>query len=153
MKKSDLFTSHVTCSAEETERLGKALGEILTENALLAFYGDLGSGKTTFIRGLTEAVGSIDSRCISSPTFNFLHIYEGNKTIYHFDLYRLPHRQEFFTTGFDEYLEAGGICCIEWAEKLYSTSELLSKHPQAILLEFSYEGPQGRRIEITRGAR
>jgi tRNA threonylcarbamoyladenosine biosynthesis protein TsaE len=144
--KDSLFTSHITYSSEETERLGKTLGEAVTENTILAFYGDLGSGKTTLIRGLAKAVGSIDPRCVSSPTFNFLHIYEGSKTIYHFDLYRLPSKQEFFAAGFDEYLQAGGICCIEWAEKL--DSELLSS---AISLRFSYEGPQGRLIEISRG--
>jgi tRNA threonylcarbamoyladenosine biosynthesis protein TsaE len=145
--KDSLFTSHITCSAEETERLGKAIGETVTKNAILALYGDLGSGKTTLIRGLAQAVKCVDPRCVSSPTFNFLHIYEGSTTIYHFDLYRLPNKQEFFAAGFDEYLQAGGICCIEWAEKL--DSKLLT---DVIVLRFSYEGPQSRRIEISRGA-
>jgi tRNA threonylcarbamoyladenosine biosynthesis protein TsaE len=140
--KNSLFASQ---SAEETQRLGKAFGETLKTNTIVAFYGDLGSGKTTFIRGLIEGVGSIDLRNVSSPTFNFLNIYEGKKTVYHFDLYRLPGKREFFAAGFDEYLSAGGICCIEWAEKL--EAELPEN---AILVSFSYAGLEGRQIEIKR---
>ena len=93
---------------------------MLSENATVAFFGDLGAGKTTFIRGLVEGAAHIDPRQVSSPTFSFLHIYEGLKKIYHFDLYRLPNEQEFLSSGFQDYLETDGICCIEWAEKIPS---------------------------------
>lgn len=139
---------HTTNSAEETHRLGKSFGQSLTQNAIIAFYGDLGAGKTTFIRGLVEGIGLMDPRVVSSPTFNFLNIYKGNITIYHFDLYKLPRKEEFFTAGFDEYFGAGGVCCIEWAEKL--ESEL---PPNSFLISFSYFGAEGRRIEISGGGK
>jgi tRNA threonylcarbamoyladenosine biosynthesis protein TsaE len=84
----------------------------------MALFGDLGSGKTTLIRGIAEGAGCTDLRGISSPTFNILNIYPGSKVVYHFDLYRLPCASEFFASGFDEYFTAGGLCCIEWAEKI-----------------------------------
>lgn len=132
----------ISQTAEDTKRLGKAIGETLPENAVLALYGDLGAGKTTFIRGLVEGIG-VDPRCVCSPTFNFLNIYEGNRTVYHFDLYRLPSAQEFFAAGFEEYLSAGGICCIEWAEKL---GDLMPQN--AIRVTFSYTGQESRSIEV-----
>jgi tRNA threonylcarbamoyladenosine biosynthesis protein TsaE len=139
-----IFGIHTTHSPEETHSLGKVLGEALKANAIVALYGDLGSGKTTFIRGLVEGFGSIDPRNVSSPTFNFLNIYEGIKMVYHFDLYRLPRREEFFAAGFDEYFSAGGVCCLEWAEKLET------QLPQnAYLVNFSYLGEEKRLIEIS----
>ena len=83
-----------------------------------AFFGDLGSGKTTFIKALVSKLSGIHPHEISSPTFTYLHIYEGNIPIFHFDLYRLQNHEDFLERGFDEYFEAGGICCIEWAERI-----------------------------------
>jgi tRNA threonylcarbamoyladenosine biosynthesis protein TsaE len=139
---------HIPNSAEETYHLGKTFGKQLTENTIVAFFGDLGAGKTTFIRGLVEGVGGIDINTVCSPTFNFLNIYQGAKTIYHFDLYRLPREKEFMSAGFDEYFNAGGICCIEWAEKV---EQLLPTGTIAIKLEHLVEG--SRRMQIIRGKR
>ena len=105
-------------SLEEMHRYARSFGALLPAKAVVAFFGDLGVGKTTFIRGLTEGISGIDSREVSSPTFGFLHIYQGAKTVFHFDLYRLPSEKEFLLSGFDEYLDSDGICCIEWAEKI-----------------------------------
>lgn len=85
---------------------------------MLTFSGDLGAGKTTFIRSLVEGATHLSSREITSPTFNYLHIYHGANTVYHFDLYRLKTARDFFSAGFSDYLEVDGICCIEWAEKI-----------------------------------
>lgn len=112
--------THQTESAEQTHQLGKLFGTSLRPGAIIAFHGDLGAGKTTFIRGLVEGTSSGDSREISSPTYSFLNIYQGKVAVYHFDLYRLPREEEFINAGFHEYLDAGGICCIEWAEKIPS---------------------------------
>ncbi len=138
--------THTTHSAEETHRLGRALGESLIENTIIALHGDLGAGKTTFIRGLVEGIGAIDPRNVSSPTFTYLNIYQGNQVVYHFDLYRLPRKEEFFAAGFDEYFHAGGVCCLEWAEKLE-----YDLPAGAYLVNISYFGAEGRQIEISKG--
>lgn len=104
---------------------------------MVALFGELGSGKTTFVKGLAS------SENVSSPTFNFLHIYPG--PLYHFDLYRLISEGDFLALGFQEYFNAGGICCIEWSEKIPS---LLPK--EAIRIYFEHAGGDKRTIAIER---
>lgn len=133
-----------TSSAEETHCAGKELGSQLKAGHILALEGDLGAGKTTFIRGIAEGIGGgIDPRSVSSPTFIFLHTYEGALPLYHFDLYRLPSPEEFVRAGFDEYLYGKGVCCIEWAEKI---RPLLP--PSAWIVTFSYLGANERMITV-----
>lgn len=136
--------SHLALSADETFQLGRSFGSSLPKNAVIALFGDLGAGKTTFIKGLVEGAGFLDSRYVSSPTFALLNIYEGNKTIYHFDLYRLKDKEEFFRSGFDEYFSAGGICCMEWAEKI--EEELPAG---SYKINISHLGAEKRQIEIS----
>ncbi len=138
-----IFAKHTTHSPEETHRLGKAFGQSLTSGSIIAFFGDLGAGKTTFIRGLVDGIGSVDMRNVCSPTFTLLNIYNGDKMVFHFDLYRLPREEEFFAAGFDEYFKAGGICCLEWAEKITSS---LPTHTFKVI--FSHLGEKTRQIEI-----
>lgn len=102
-----------THSADATFAAGALFGKTLSPNAIVAFFGDLGSGKTTFIKGLAS---TLSSDIATSPTFSYLHIYSEN--IYHFDLYRLRSEKDFIDLGFAEYFQAGGICLIEWAEKI-----------------------------------
>lgn len=136
---------YITSSADETHALGRILGQSLNLGEVVAFFGDLGAGKTTFIRGLVDGVGSVDTRSVSSPTFAFLNIYNGEKMIFHFDLYRLPREEEFFAAGFDEYFKAKGICCIEWAEKI---PKYLPSH--SIRVSLTYLDEMTRQIEILR---
>ncbi len=82
------------------------------------FLGDLGVGKTTFIKALASEIIGISPNEVSSPTFTYLHIYGDRLPLYHFDLYRLKDPKAFFQMGFDEYFDAKGICLIEWAEKI-----------------------------------
>lgn len=135
-----------TNSAEETLAFAKSFGSNLPQKTTIAFSGDLGAGKTTFIRGLVEGAAQIDPRQVSSPTFSFLHIYEGSKKIYHFDLYRLPNEREFISSGFDDFINADGICCIEWAERIPS---FLPKDCLKIHIAHVAEG--SRTIEIKTG--
>jgi tRNA threonylcarbamoyladenosine biosynthesis protein TsaE len=141
-----LFTKHTTLSPEETHALGKAFGRSLVSGSIIAFFGDLGAGKTTFIRGLIDGIGSIDTRSVCSPTFTLLNIYHGDKMVFHFDLYRLPREEEFFAAGFDEYFKADGICCVEWAEKIASSLPI-----HAFKVIFSHLGETRRQIEIVKG--
>ena len=105
-------------SAAETFEQGRKLGEILTVPAVVSFFGELGAGKTTFIKGLVCGAAQIDPSAVQSPTFTYLNLYEGQKKVYHFDLYRMRDIDEFLSMGFDEYFEAEGICCIEWSERI-----------------------------------
>lgn len=122
----------ITNSAKETFELGSFLARKFKPNTIIAFKGDLGAGKTTLIKGIAATIGGINPDDINSPTFTFLNIYEGLKAFYHFDLYRLSHSEQFMQMGFDEYFQAGGICCVEWAEKIHS---LLPKKRINILIE------------------
>jgi tRNA threonylcarbamoyladenosine biosynthesis protein TsaE len=107
-----------TNSSEETESIGRQLGQSLPENSIVCLFGDLAAGKTTFVRGIASAFSELGQADISSPTFVYLNIYEGKRTIYHFDLYRLRDADEFLSMGFDEILFSGGICCMEWSERI-----------------------------------
>lgn len=104
-------------SSEQTHAFGKALAKSLPEKAILLFTGDLGAGKTTLIKGIADGLG-IDPRHITSPTFTLLHLYEGEKPLFHFDLYRLENAAEFELLGFAEMLLQKGIFCIEWPERI-----------------------------------
>lgn len=111
---------YISHSAHNTQSFAHSLGLALPINSIVCLFGDLAAGKTTFIKGLAQGAAEIDPLEVQSPTFTYLHIYEGKKTIYHFDLYRLRDIDEFLSMGFDEYFEAGGICCIEWSERIAS---------------------------------
>lgn len=122
----------------------KSFGSKLKPNDVLCFFGDLGSGKTTFIKGLVEGATGLSAHAVSSPTFTYLNIYTGTQqVVYHFDLYRLRDVDEFLSMGFDEYMTASGICCIEWSERIV---DLLP--PQLIRIVMGLAENGGRNIEI-----
>lgn len=133
------MTTRVTNSAEETVELGKELGKSLNPNSVLCFFGDLGAGKTTLIRGIVE--GAANYLGVSSPTFVYLNVYRGDQTVYHFDLYRLEGEDEFVNMGFDDLFDSGGICCIEWSERITS---LLPK--EVVRVELKHAGEDKREI-------
>lgn len=109
---------HTTHSTEETLALGKTFAKQLRPNSIVCFFGDLGAGKTTLIKGIVSELTGCDPEDVLSPTFVYLNIYEGQTSVYHFDLYRLKEAKEFVALGFEEYLCAGGVCCIEWSERI-----------------------------------
>lgn len=113
-------TSFTSQSLEQTLAYGKRLGSILPPNSVVCLTGHLGAGKTHLVKGIVAGATGISSDEVSSPTFVYLSIYKGPKTVYHFDLYRLHDVDEFLSMGFDEYFTAGGICCVEWPERLGS---------------------------------
>lgn len=135
-----------TGSAEETIALGKRIGTQLTDGAILCFFGDLGAGKTTLIKGLAAGVTGCDPQGVNSPTFVYLNVYRGERTLYHFDLYRLRDIQEFIDMGFDDLFHSDGICCIEWSEKI---EPLLPK--EAIRITCTHVSPEEREITIVGG--
>lgn len=136
-----MTVAHFSNSSFETYQIGVNLGKELAENTILCFFGNLGAGKTTFIKGVVNGLLGISSNEVNSPTFTYLNIYE-NK-VYHFDLYRLKDADEFLSMGFDEMFDAGGVCCIEWSEKI---STLIPENALSIII--THEGGDSRRIEI-----
>lgn len=131
-------------SSEETFACGQRLGERLSSPRVMCFFGNLAAGKTTFIKGLVSGATGVASREVSSPTFVLLNIYEGTLPVYHFDLYRLRGVDEFFSLGFDEYWQAEGISCIEWAERIEA---ILPKECVRIYMEALSDGRRSITIE------
>lgn len=108
----------VTHSPAETMRFGKDWGRTLPKNAIVCFFGDLAAGKTTLIKGIASGVSGCSEELVNSPTFVYLNIYNGQREVYHFDLYRLQNPEEFISMGFDEYFYTDGVVCIEWPERI-----------------------------------
>lgn len=109
--KEKLFWSH---SPEDTENLGQALGTLLEPPFLLLLIGGLGTGKTTFVRGLARGLGI--SSGVNSPSFALIQEYNGRVPLYHIDLYRLARPKDLETLGLEEYLSAQAVIAIEWPE-------------------------------------
>ena len=98
--------------------------EVIGENKIVLFYGDMGAGKTTFIKSICLELGVKET--VSSPTFSIVNEYEGNgNTIYHFDFYRIKSIQEAYDIGYEEYFYSGNMCFVEWPDKI---DELLPEH-------------------------
>lgn len=106
----------ITKSKEETKRVGALLGEGLRGGEIITFYGDLGAGKTAFVSGLCEGL-SIEAE-VTSPTFSLVNEYRGEKTLYHFDMYRIGTEAELYSIGFYDYLNDDAVIAIEWAENV-----------------------------------
>ena len=106
-----------THSESETEAVGEALATTLSPGTVIAFTGDLGAGKTAFTRGLARGLGI--SERVTSPTFTIVNEYEGGRLpLFHFDMYRLESSEELFDIGWEDYLRRGGVCAVEWSEKV-----------------------------------
>jgi tRNA threonylcarbamoyladenosine biosynthesis protein TsaE len=103
-----------------TEVFGRRLGGLLFPNAVVALVGPLGAGKTHLTRAVAEGLGIANPAAVTSPTFTLVHEYPARLPIYHFDAYRLNGPNEFLDLGVTEYYEAGGVCLIEWADKVES---------------------------------
>jgi tRNA threonylcarbamoyladenosine biosynthesis protein TsaE len=138
MEKNIFYSS----SPEETIEYGIQIAKLLKQGSVLCLNGDLGAGKTTLIKGIAQGICQIPKREVSSPTFSYLHIYQGPIPLYHFDLYRLRDEKDFQSLGFEEYLYNEGICCFEWAEKIPS---LIPKDAHVISIE--HIGEEKRKIQ------
>ena len=112
---------YITNSEKETETIGEQFGRRVKDGTVVAMYGDLGAGKTAFVRGMARGMG-IDAR-VSSPTFTIVNEYLGERTLIHFDMYRLGSADELFHIGWEDYLARGGICAVEWSENVEEAIE------------------------------
>ena len=107
------FVSHNT---QETEQFGEEVAKSLRGGDVLAFSGSLGMGKTAFTRGLARGLGCRGR--VTSPTFTIVNEYDGKTPLFHFDMYRLGSSDELFDIGWDDYLARGGVCAVEWSERV-----------------------------------
>ena len=107
---------YYTNSDKETEAVGEAFGRSVPDGTVVAMYGDLGAGKTAFVRGMARGMG-IDER-VSSPTFTIVNEYLGERTLIHFDMYRLGSADELFDIGWEDYISRGAVCAVEWSENV-----------------------------------
>ena len=106
-----------SASEQDTEALGRALVQRLQPGAVVAFTGDLGAGKTAFVRGMAQGLG-IPQR-VTSPTFTIVNEYEGGRLpLFHFDMYRLRDTDDLFDIGWEDFPRRGGICAVEWSENI-----------------------------------
>ncbi|MDO4720417.1 MAG: tRNA (adenosine(37)-N6)-threonylcarbamoyltransferase complex ATPase subunit type 1 TsaE [Peptostreptococcaceae bacterium] len=132
---------------EETLKLGRILGASLQAGAVITLNGDLGSGKTMLTKGIALALGVDES--IVSPTFTIVQEYEGRLPLFHFDAYRIADEEEMYFIGFEEYLTRGGVCVIEWAERIEG---ILPAERLDLFLTYGAEGGREARLRI-RGER
>ena len=107
---------YVTTSEKETENVAIELASELKSGDFLAFYGDLGSGKTAFIRGLASVF--CPGVRVSSPTYAIVNEYRGKTNIFHFDMYRITDDDSLYSTGFYDYFDRNGIIAAEWCENI-----------------------------------
>ena len=106
----------ISRSEAQTEAVGEQFAKNLADGSVVAMYGDLGAGKTAFVRGMARGMGL--SCRVSSPTFTIVNEYCGDRELIHFDMYRLSGSDELFDIGWEDYLARGAVCAVEWSEKI-----------------------------------
>lgn len=116
--KTESSSSVVSRSAAQTRNWGKKLGRLLTGGEIIGLTGELGSGKTCFVRGMAEGLEVGKEAWIRSPTFTLINEYHGRMPLYHIDLYRVENRRELEELNLLEYFFADGVCAIEWFEHI-----------------------------------
>ena len=114
----------ISTNPEETKSISEALAKSVLPGSSIGLTGELGAGKTQFVKGLARGLG-IDEDEVVSPSFGLINEYEGDKKLYHVDLYRLESNEEIETLGLTDYIRGEGICIIEWADRLGEDLSLL----------------------------
>ena len=136
---------YITNSPAETEAIGAALGKILTPGTVIAYRGDLGAGKTAFTRGLAKGLGCRE--IVTSPTYTIVNEYLGGRLpLFHFDMYRLRSSDDLFDIGWEDYLDRGGVCAVEWSENVEDAME------DAICITIEKLGEDSRQITLEGGS-
>ncbi len=137
-----------THSADETQALGQRLAKRLLPGDVIAYFGDLGAGKTALTRGIAQGLGVTD--LVTSPTYTIVNEYlTGRIPLFHFDMYRLGSSDELFDIGWEDYLARGGVCAVEWSENV----EDALRDAIHITIEKDPLDPDTRRITIEGGSR
>ena len=133
-----------TNSPAQTEAIGAALGKMIAPGTVIAYRGDLGAGKTAFTRGLAKGLGCTE--IVTSPTYTIVNEYLGGRIpLFHFDMYRLRSSDDLFDIGWEDYLDRGGVCAVEWSENVDDAME------DALYITIEKLGEDARRITIEGG--
>lgn len=137
---------YISHNETETEKIGESLAARLRAGDVIAYRGGLGTGKTAFTRGLAKGLGC--GGRVTSPTFTIVNEYEGSIPLFHFDMYRLGGEEELFDIGWEDYLGRGGVCAVEWSERIAGALP-----PETITVTVSRcpENEDWRRIIIEEG--
>ena len=131
-----------THSADETQALGQKLASRLAPGDVIAYFGDLGAGKTAFTRGLAQGLGI--TAPVTSPTYTIVNEYlSGRIPLFHFDMYRLSSSDELFDIGWEDYLSRGGVCAVEWSENVIDALP-----EDTVWVRIAREGDTARSITI-----
>lgn len=130
----------------DTERLGRQLGAALFPGAVVSLVGPLGAGKTALVRAVAEGLGLADPTQVTSPTFVLIQEYATRWPLFHLDVYRLKTLDEFLDLGIEEYLTSGGVCIIEWGDRVAAA---LPTDRLNITLEAT--GEHARRVTLVAG--
>ena len=134
----------LTNSPSETESIGAALGKIVPPGTILAYRGGLGAGNTAFTRGLARGLGCTDM--VTSPTYTIVNEYlTGRLPLFHFDMYRLASSDDLWDIGWEDYLERGGVCAVEWSENVADAME------EAVFVTIEKLDADARRITVEGG--
>jgi tRNA threonylcarbamoyladenosine biosynthesis protein TsaE len=128
---------------QETQKLGKTIGQWIKLPLVIGLSGDLGSGKTAFVQGLAEGLEVPDEYYITSPTFTLVNEYPGRFPLIHIDLYRLDGIHDFEDIGLDELMYDQAVIAIEWAEKM--SHQLPDDH---LAMTFEITNDNGRKISL-----
>ena len=134
----------ITHSEAETEALGARFGAAVPDGSVVAFFADLGCGKTAFVRGMARGMGL--EAFVSSPTFTIVNEYLGARPLFHFDMYRLASAEELFDIGWEDYTARGGVCAVEWSENVDGAFD-----GTEIVIRLERTGDTDRRITIEGG--
>ena len=141
----------ITDSPEETEKAGMALAALMQAESLppfVALFGDLGVGKTAFVRGFTSSIAP--SARVKSPTFALVNEYKGDKlSVFHFDMYRIEDEDELYSIGFYDYADRNGICLVEWSENIIDF--LPEKYIKVEIVKDLLKGENYRKISVQFG--
>ena len=136
-----IFTTN---SPAQTETVGEKLGKVLQPGTVIAYRGDLGAGKTAFTRGLARGLGCRES--VTSPTYTIVNEYlTGRIPLFHFDMYRLASADDLWDIGWEDYLDRGGVCAVEWSENVTEAME------DALIVTIEKTGEESRQITIEGG--
>ncbi len=136
--------TYLSNSPAETEALGEQLAARLSAGAVIAYRGDLGAGKTAFTRGLARGLGCRE--LVTSPTYTIVNEYLGGRLpLFHFDMYRLASSDDLWDIGWEDYLDRGGVCAVEWSENVADALE----DPMTVTIEKT--GEESRKITIEGG--
>ena len=145
----ELTKKYITDSPEQTEEIGAELARMLLSDGaiprFIALYGDLGVGKTAFVRGFTSLIAP--TARVKSPTFALVNEYRGQSTsVFHFDMYRIEDEDELYSIGFYDYFDRNGVILVEWSEKIEYA--LPDRYVRVEISKLLGDNPDGREISV-----